>query len=176
MVTNRWVAENWSLTSPFWTDDSANRQYRWFTSSFYFASKYSVFRSLVFNYKLQTNSPFPFHFSLPVDRMSLPGKIWRKERNEVTIYNITYSGSWKYSNICYVKLLRIDSVCCVMRMYILCSYIFFYNICIYTCMYLPPRKSNSKYIYMLIIKLRTNRFCRDICNYRILQRCFAWIL
>lgn len=51
-----------------------------------------------------------------------------------------YSGSWKYSNICYVKLLRIDYVCCVMRMYILCMYIYlFYDICVYTCMY----KNNS---------------------------------
>ena len=36
MVTNRWVAENWSLTSLFRTDDSTRAwQCRWFTFTFY---------------------------------------------------------------------------------------------------------------------------------------------
>lgn len=88
-----------------------------------------------------------------------------------------YSGSWKYSNICYVKLLRIDYVCCVMRMYILCMYIYI-SFMIYVSIHVCIKIIRTfllifDEIYILIMKLEQTafveifviiEFCRDVSS------------
>lgn len=75
MVTNRWVAENWSLTSLFRTDDSTDMTVPiiyilgFIATSLNASSSSSSLHSLVFNYvRCKTNSlRFPFVSRKQVD-------------------------------------------------------------------------------------------------------------
>lgn len=129
------------------------------------------------NFKQILRSPFISHYQLIESVVT--GKNLKKR--EKWSNNIQYNVQWLVKVFEYLLCKTFTNRSCVLcnaYVYIVYVYIFFYNICIYTRMYLPPRKSNSDIFAYFWWDIYTNyyeqtafveifviiEFCRDVSS------------
>lgn len=133
------------------------------------------------NFKQILRSPFISHYQ-SIESV-LTGKNLKKR--EKWSNNIQYNVQWLVKVFEYLPCKTFTNRSCVLchaYVYIVYVYIFFIiyvSIRVCSCHHVKVIQTFLLIfdeIYILIMKLRTNYFCRDICNYRILQRCFVSIL